>query len=257
MPSAESKQQSTDNKLLRKISQKQYWVILVILFTAISLFMAGLLWIFPPNTIGYDLAVGFLTSSFFMILTIVFFSWLLDVREKAEWYAVREEVYFKIRLELASLFIQVVDYFEGGIELKVLLMHEKENGIESLIQNLKRLRNSRLEPTNISLFFNKGEEIQEFKIIERRLAETQGLYSKHLPANITVSLMKIQRSIWALDNFKGLANGLAQASDIIPKNTLIDFENNKIELLKTQLVTLVEEMIQLFAKRELNFSFPP
>lgn len=249
---------------LGRISKKQYWVILIILFAIISLLMAGLLWVFPANTIGYNLALGFLTSSVFMILTIVFLSWLLDVRDSTEWHTVRDEVFFRIKLELSTLFDLATEYFEGGFELKVELMQErdKQKNMDLIVKGLEKLSNSGVVANNLIVvhFFKDSQEIENFQNVDKKITDIQGLYSRHLPADIIVSLMKLQECLWTLESFKEFHDNFTNSQ--LFSNPLISaakdtYENYKVEMLKAPLVSLLGEIQKLYSFQEFKFNYPP
>ena len=74
------------------ISEKGYWLTLIAIF---SIF-AVLIWavFIPKQFIEYNLGVNLFTSSIFTVLTIVFLSWLFDLREKAEWHQLEMRYFF-------------------------------------------------------------------------------------------------------------------------------------------------------------------
>jgi hypothetical protein len=243
------------------VSERVYWILLITIFTTLALIIW--LWLVPCQILEYNLAVNLFTSSIFMVATVISLSWLITIREKAEWQHVREEVFFRIRMELMTLFGSSVDYFEGGLELKASLMLEKEKikNIELIGNALKNIRFSLLRKDNIAVtnFFNDLTEADAFLDSDKKISEIQGIYSKHLPANITESLMKIQHSIWALDylrRFQGSFN--LSSSPVSPFFALKDtYENIRVELLKTPLSNILSEINELYSIKELKFTYPP
>lgn len=229
-----------------------------------SLFAAiiGLVLI-PYQLIDYNLAVNLFTSSIFTVLTIIFLSWLFDLREKAEWHAVREEVFFLIKLELIGLFTITTDYFKGGVELKNSLMSEKdkERNIQLVGDSLKNLCLSSIRSDNYTVndFFQQSKEIESFLDAGKKLSEIQVLYSRHLPAEITVSLMKIQQHIGALEYSKKFHTSFNKLSPSDPLYTSFSkqYENIRIEMLKPSLVNILCEIKKLHSRKELEFSYPP
>ena len=244
------------------ISERVYWLTLISLFFII----AALIWFvfIPYQLLEYNLAVNLFTSSIFTVLTIVFISWLFSLREKAEWHAVRNEVFFRIKIELLTLFGMSVDYFEGGPELKTALMLEKDKtkNVELVANGLKNLGLSQMKKDNYTVmnFFKESNEIESFLNTDKRISDIQGIYSKHLPADITASLMKLQHYVWALDSlrkFHGSFNNLAVTSNALFLAFTDTYENVRVEMLKTPLLNILEEIHKLHSIKDLKFSYPP
>ena len=126
------------------ISEKQYWAILTAIFVVLTLCLIGGFWVFPSNTIGYDLIVGFLTSSVFMIFTIVFLSWLLNIRESQEWRIVRTQVKSMITKELTYVFDQIMEITKDGIALKtdLIVQQDFEKNKKAVNEELVKLTKS-------------------------------------------------------------------------------------------------------------------
>jgi hypothetical protein len=143
------------------LSEKLYWLILIAGFTAFATLLW--FWLIPCQIIEYNLAVNLFTSSIFMVLTVVFLSWLFSLRERAEWNNVKNEVFFNIRLELATLFDEILEYLEGGLDLKISLYGEKDKqkNREMISSGLKKLIDSKIVPTSlaVSSFFKDQQSM--------------------------------------------------------------------------------------------------
>ena len=217
----------------------------------------------PFHILEYNLGVNLFTSSIFTVLTILFLSWLFSLREKAEWKAVREEVYFQIKLELLTLFQMVADYFDEGFKLKneLLLEKDKVKNIGSLSLGLRNLRLTSVRKDNVYItnFFQFSDDIQNFRKVNSKLSEIQSLYSKHLPADITVSLIKIQNSISLIENCK-LFNEQITNSSLTSHELLSSLKDSydkiRVDMLNGSLNSMLEEIHKLHSSKELEFSFP-
>jgi len=252
------------NLLKLNISEELYLIGIALVFLAISLFLGLEIWVVHNSFFEYTVWTDVFSSSIFLVLTILLLSWLLKVREIREWHTVRDEVFFRIRLELSNLFDLATEYFEGGSSFKMELMEEKDKkkNMDMLVKGLEKLSNSDVVSSNLIVmdFFKNSWEMEDFQNADEKLANIQGLYSRHLPADITISLMKLQECIWTLDNLK-------KANDIFNKSTLISnliastakdaYENNKVEMLKIPLVNLLKEIHVLYSIPELKFNYPP
>lgn len=76
------------------LSEKAYWVILIVVF--IGLALSIWFWLIPCGIVEYNLGVNLFTSSIFMLMTIVFLSWLFVFREKMYWKTVEKKVHSTI-----------------------------------------------------------------------------------------------------------------------------------------------------------------
>ena len=87
------------------LSEKTYWFVLIIAFSGFSLTIW--FWLMPYQIVEYNLGVNLLTSSIFMVFTIVFLSWLSRLRERLQWKSARDQLYHEISARLFSIFRQV------------------------------------------------------------------------------------------------------------------------------------------------------
>lgn len=69
------------------LSEKAYWIILIVAFTEFSLVW---FWLVPYRIVEYNLGANLFTGPIFMVLTIVFLSWLFTSGEKNQWSLVEE-----------------------------------------------------------------------------------------------------------------------------------------------------------------------
>jgi hypothetical protein len=92
------------------VSEKAYWITLVIIFTSFAL----VVWFYllPFGYIDSNLAANLFTSSIFMVITIIFLSWFIGIREKQEWTKVKHVTYSKINFLLQD----IVDTFDSYCE---------------------------------------------------------------------------------------------------------------------------------------------
>ena len=178
------------------ISERVYWIILIAVFASFSLLLG--IWLIPQGIIEYSLGIGLLTSSVFMVLTIVFLSWLLNVREEREWGKVKNCVYRRIETLADDIAIQISWHIKNG----PLIIHnslDKNNLPKKLLnfEPLYEVANSlELDDSEVILGvlfddFNR----QRFSEFEVGLNEIIDTYLKLIPAGLTESLMNLQDAV--------------------------------------------------------------
>lgn len=248
------------------ISEKRYWVILLSIFGIFAILLW--FWWIPYNIIEYNLAVNLFTGSIFMIFTILFLSWLLSVRERAEWRLVRDEVFFNIKLELGTLFDEISEFMQGGLELKYSLLVEKnsEKRKDLISSGLNTLKESKIDSESLVVrsFFKDQRALESFLDIEDHLGDVQNKYSRHLSADITVSLIRIQRAILALRELSRMYRKFQELSNEPSTPTLKAFlplisrelDSERLKLLQAPLLSLIKELCLLYDMKQFKFNYP-
>jgi hypothetical protein len=179
-------------RLLFMLSEKSYWIILILSFTIFALSI----WIFliPYHILEYSLGVGFFTSAIFMVLTIVFLSWLFNLRETRQWEHVKKRVLKLLGLELTSLARFFMMMFHETIN-KPLWSSDK-----AFLDTLEELNNQsklNVSDTWISML-SSGEFAGIFEDYEKRLSDIEDRYFRFLDYRLVDSLMEIR---WNLISF--------------------------------------------------------
>jgi len=87
------------------MSEKLYWLILIAAFTGFGLLTW--VWLIPDGIVEYNLGVNLLTSSVFMVFTIVFLSWLSRLREELQWKLARDQLHQELGARLFSISRQI------------------------------------------------------------------------------------------------------------------------------------------------------
>lgn len=185
------------------LSEKTYWIILIIAFTvfAISIWF----WLIPQEIIEYNLGVNLFTSSIFMVFTVVFLTWLFALRERIQWTTVKDEVYGSIQDELSMIFDGILDVVEEGLRFKRSFLFtedaetRKKLGFDELCK-LKDAKEIRLHPVMLEAVLGDQKLFESFLKVGKRLSDIEIKYSKFLSPQLTVSLIKIQRSIRLFDS---------------------------------------------------------
>lgn len=184
------------------MSEKTYWIVLIAVFIAIAL----LIWLLlvPIGFIEYNLGVNLFTGSIFMVLTIVFLSWFVTLRERGQWKEVKQEVFLDIQSEIGPLFGEMLEFIEDGLAVKLSLLTTKDERARNrnAFLELCKLKDSekiRLNPDALKDFQQNKASLEHFLGIGKRLGDIQVRYSRFLSPDITRSLQKIHFSITGLE----------------------------------------------------------
>ncbi len=243
------------------LSEKIYWIILIVgLIVFVSLI--GLVLI-PCRILDYNLGINLISESIGILFTIVFLTWLFNLREKNQWKVVENEVYSDIQMEIASLFNAILDYVEGGLKLKVTALgkQDKETRKKSLIvlQELKDTEKMKLNDVLLYTLLENRNSTEIFSEIARRLSDIERKYSKFLSAEITLSLMRLQIAIQGLNGVLTLYSKYSKSKLIrktLPKK--LEAEIMKIdyaELVGFSFKRLIEEIHKLH-RIGIEFTYP-
>jgi len=220
------------------LSEKTYWIILIIAFTGFALTIW--FWLIPQEIVEYNLGVNLFTSSIFMVFTVVFLTWLFTLRERIQWTTVKNEVYGSIQDDLSNIFDGILDIVEEGLRFKRSFLSTKDRetrkkrGFDELCK-LKDAKELRPDPIVLESHLGAQKPFESFLNIGKSLSDIEIKYSKFLSPQLTVSLIKIQRSIKLLD----------YASQLRTQKTLVPELAQQIETLVPELVSIsLERLIQ-------------
>lgn len=213
--------------------------------------MAVFLFIFPPNTLGYDLAVSVLTSSVFMILTIVLLSWLLNVRKRAEWRIVKERVYFKIKIETELLTNHLLNYVIKTPE--IIELSKNSNYFFDVVDTLSEKTGIKIDDDFTPIIFY-DDTLWEFSEPQKELALIQDRYFEFLSPEIVQSLMKIDDHLSDIQRIISLHTSEEKLDRVGLKQGLGRVEGSKkrvenhLKLISIQFKTLLLEVQKLRCK---------
>ena len=225
------------------LSEKTYWIILIIAFTGFALSIW--FWLIPQKIIEYNLGVNLFTSSIFMVFTVVFLTWLFTLRERIQWTTVKNEVYGSIQDNLSAIFDGILDIVEEGVRFKQSILSTKDTETRKKLSfdelcKLKDAKEIRLHPVMLEAFLGDQKPFESFLSIGKRLSDIEIKYSKFLSPQLTVSLIIIQRSIRLLEY-------VAQIHASLPTLSGVRALDQKIEPLIRELdqqsETLIPEMV--------------
>jgi hypothetical protein len=182
-------------------TERVYWIVLIAIF---SIF-AAIVWVyvFPINE---NLGANLFTSAVFTVLTIVFLSWLLKVREQQEWKKVEKEVIHNVKIEFAALLSVIFLLLEGGEEIMEPFwssykdIQGNQERLLRVLSDLKGREKLKLIDAKVcDLLQMKGVFGPLFRI-NNRLTDAHQRYSRYFSPNLSVAIINIQRDILAIEN---------------------------------------------------------
>ena len=180
------------------ISEKTYLIIFSVVLSVISVLL--LTWVIPNGFIEYNLGINIFTSLVSTVITVIFLSVFLTIREEREWKIVKKTVYAMIGTELAILFAELLRLTENEIEeigFKSSLLYTKDAKIRkemifSKLSELQKKEPLQLTASSVSIFRSDKELLASFLDIKRNLRDVQIRYGRHLTSKITERLIKLQ-----------------------------------------------------------------
>jgi hypothetical protein len=183
---------------LTVISEKKYLTIFSITVTVIVALL--LTWIIPKGFIEYNFGINIVTSLLSTVITVVFLSLFLAIREEGEWKVVKRNAYATIGMELGLLFAELLRFTENEIEeigFKYSLLYTKDSKIRkemifSKLSELQKKEPLQLTPSSVPLFRSDKQLLSFLLDIKRNLGDVQIRYERHLSSKITEKLIRVQ-----------------------------------------------------------------
>ena len=235
-------------------SEKTYWIILIvglIIFVSLIGFM-----VVPYEILDYNLGINLISESIGMLFTIVFLSWLFNLREKNEWRVVKDSVYSHIQNHLSSIFDGILTYVENGFSIKksFLSIKDEDTRKKHIYMQLCKLKDAKkitLDTKMLSIFLEDRTFLDYFVRMARRLSDVESKYSRFLSPQLTVALMRIQDDIRVLEHAFEMhkqfqitpANGKKWAARV--ESTISDMVSVSFKLLIEEIYTAYEMGIEI------------
>jgi hypothetical protein len=230
------------------VSLRIFWVLLVAGFSAFALLVW--FWLIPYYNLEYNLGISLFSSSIFMVLTIVFLNVLLNAREKSEWKSVKDYVDKTIQEELGVAFNEILNYVENGLATKISLLqlHDRktrnQNGLSEL-RKLKDAKELKLGAVELASFLEHRNQLDTFLSVSKNLSEVETKYSRFLPPQLALSLMKIRDSMRLIENTVGIYMSLKSLNPALsaPISKEIHEMNEEIpKIISASFKKLIEEI---------------
>lgn len=196
------------------------------------------------------------------VLTVVFLSLFLTIREEREWRSVKNAVFSMIGMQSSLLFGELLRFTENELDepvFKLSLMYTQDVKIrkEMIFSKLSELRKRepfQLTPSYVSVFRSDKEMLNLFLDIKRELGDVQIKYGRHLTSKLTARLIKIQDLLELMNNsyemdlrLNKLQGQLPLLRDLISKlisNQKQDQKLFSIDLIQNILPTCTKSLFQ-------------
>jgi hypothetical protein len=183
---------------LNIISEKAYLIVFSIAMSV--LIVLFLLWIVPKGLIEYNFGINVVTSLLSTVITVIFLSLFLAIREEGEWGVVKKNAYAMIGTELGILFAELLRFTENELDeigFKSALLFTKDSKIRrqmifSKLSELQKKEPFQLVPSSFSIFRSDRALLTFFLDVKRNLGDVQIRYERHLNSKVTERLMKLQ-----------------------------------------------------------------
>lgn len=180
------------------ISEKAYLLIFSAILIIVSILLSG--WLIPQGFIEYNFGISLVTGLVSTILTVIFLSLFLSVREEREWKIVKKAVYSMISMQSALLFSELLKFTENEIDemvFKLSLSHfqdakMRKEMIVSKLSELNKKETLQLTSSYVSHFRSDKELLKPFLDIKKDIGDIQIRYGRHFTSKITERLIKIQ-----------------------------------------------------------------
>ncbi len=190
------------------ISETAYLLLITTAFSLLSAILAIEIWVLPVKFIEYGLAISLFTSSIFLVLTIVFLSLLLTIREKREWKRIHKIVYEQIQSTIESLFDSILTNVEHGTEIRIKITRDRldqdkgdQNAGKLYFHQLELLTMLKPRPWGGAEFLSMDNEWfnESFNLNLQKIKDIQLRYPK-LPTEVIEFLVRISQEIEGIKN---------------------------------------------------------
>ena len=210
------------------ISEKSYWFLLILGFIVFALLIW--FWLVPYGIIEYNLGVNFFTSSIFMVLTVIFLSYLIALREKREWNTVETWVKGMIGKQLYHVFNSLSRF----IYSKPFSPAPSKEEIAKILEDLNEMQKPSLTDYAFNFYLPKPSDRISFYELEAlfklrgHLNDLEIKYFRFMEPEICIPLSKIQRELDAIESYFNLLKADEMAQDAIEK----PMANSVLEIMK-------------------------
>ena len=153
------------------------------------------------------MAVNLLTSSIFTVLTIVFLTWIFNLRQEQKWKKVQSAVYRQIGTALEHIFRSMMLHYENGLidwHLLNRLKPESEKAFEEQLSILLK-GEKKLDKEGLEIILQPELREREFLQFSYKLSEIESKYFQFLEPEIIESLIQIQQEFSHLENICNFA----------------------------------------------------
>jgi len=199
------------------ISEKSYWFLLILGFIVFALLIW--FWLIPYGIVEYSLGVNLFTSSIFMVLTVIFLSYLIALREKREWRTVETWVKKMIGRQLYHVFNTLARF----IYSEPFSPAPSKDEILKILEDLNEMQKPSLTDYAFNYYLPKPSDRLSFYELEALfklrgyLNELEIKYFRFMEPEICIPLSEIQNELDAIESDFNLLKADEMAEDAIEK----------------------------------------
>ncbi|MDH5689649.1 MAG: hypothetical protein OEZ48_17505 [Candidatus Bathyarchaeota archaeon] len=199
------------------IKERDYWIYLIAIFGSFAL----VIWLclVPYNFLEYNLAVNLFTSSIFMVLTVVFLSWLAELREQREWMNVERWVMRKLAKHLYHL----VNILARFIYPEIFRTRPSKQEFLKILESLNSMNEATLKEHAYYYFPMPSDRFAQSQIdilskYGKYLSDIETKYARFLRPELYVSLVKIQDYLESIFEDFDLAREFEDAQEVAERS---------------------------------------
>jgi len=240
------------------ISEKAFLILLAVGMSVVSVIFLALA---INGFIEYNLGINIFTSLLTTVITIIFLSLFLIIREEREWKIVKKNAYGMIGMELGLLFLELLRFTENEIEefsFESSLLYTKDSKIRkkiifSKLSELQKEEPLQLTPSSVSMFRSDRKLLEFLSDTKRNLGDVQIRYERYLTSKITERLIRVQGLLelmnrtYELDTmWNKLQNQLPLLKELMRKlmPEIHDKNVSFTDLIQSVLPTCIKSLIQ-------------
>ena len=215
------------------MSEKSYWVILIVGLIIFVLLIGFVL--IPYEILDYNLGINLISEGIGILVTVVFLTWLFNLRDTLQWKSVKDTVLKRIGIRIHDIFLEMVNLVQVNHKMPQRAFAEEFKSVFFL--QLEELNNK-----TYLLLGDHGEKILSgqdfFKRIQddvQFLNNMEMKYFKFLDPPFVQALMQIQF----------LMNGLVQ--NLRMKKRILEFmpEEKFLEALPILIHEIIKEIYKI------------
>jgi hypothetical protein len=236
-------------------------IYLILFFSAFFILSIVFLLLGLNNVMEYNLAIGLFTSFLTTSLTVIFLNFVLSFRRQKQWKEVRDNAFFEISVEIATIFSVIIDLVEGpfaALSFKMTLNNTKDVSIKKtlIFSKIKEYHDSKQQ---LKLAVNKLDSFtnETFKEVRTNLYSIHVIYGNLIDnakivndiiiiRNMLRAFELMQEGVTAFDKMVGENQPLmSQAQKMFPELKQLNINNLTNSLTELALPLQTQKLVEI------------